>query len=149
MSNEQSADPAAMMRLYPEVACWHNRRASMRHLQLLCVVALGLPLTGCRSSDPSDPPAARVRNIQVPGIQADGAVRLPNQWLLRPAGKQFLVGDFPVNIALHPAGKFAAVLHCGNGPQEIIVLEIPGGRPISRAGLDEAFYGITFSRDGT
>jgi len=121
----------------------------MRHLQLRCVLVLGLALAGCRSSGPADPPGARRQNLQVPGIQADGAVQLPNQWLLRPAGKQFLVGDFPVNIALHPAGKFAAVLHCGNGPHEIIVLEIPSGRQVSRAGLDEAFYGITFSRDGT
>ncbi|HYV33039.1 MAG TPA: beta-propeller fold lactonase family protein, partial [Candidatus Binatia bacterium] len=120
----------------------------MRTLQPLWFALSTLALTGCRSWNRADVPAPP-RQIRVPGIQADGAVRLPNQWLLRPAGKQFLVGDFPVNLALHPAGKFAAVLHCGNGQHQITVLEIPSGRQVSRAGLDEAFYGLTFSHDGT
>ncbi len=29
-------------------------------------------------------------------------VLLPNQWSLRPAGRQVPLGDFPVNIAMHP-----------------------------------------------
>ena len=90
-------------------------------------------LVGCSSVDHAEPPAARQAPLQLPGIQEDGAVRLPNQWFLRPVGKQIVVGDFPVNMALHPSGKFAAVLHCGNGPHEIVVLEIPGGRLVSRA----------------
>ena len=35
---------------------------------------------------------------------------LPNQWSLRPAGKQLELGVFPVNIALHPSGRWLAVL---------------------------------------
>src|SRR5881409_1570779 len=137
------------MLLYPGAACWDNRRAFMRHLQSLCAVAGLVALGGCLSSKEADPPAAPRQNIHLPGIQADGAVLLPNQWFLRPAGKQFLVGDFPVNIALHPTGRFAAILHCGNGQNEVLVLEIPSGRQWSRAGVDEAFYGIAFTRDGT
>ena len=38
----------------------------------------------------------------LPGIQHNGSVQLPNQWSLRPAGRQVVVGDFPVNLALHP-----------------------------------------------
>ena len=105
---------------------------------------------GCNSVPPgpeANPALLLPRDL--PGIQADGSVRLPTQWYLRPAGKQVLVGDFPVNIALHPGGKFAAVLHSGNSQHEILVLELPGGRLVSRAGVEEAFYGLAFSPDGT
>ena len=51
----------------------------------------------------------------LPGLQRDGSVLLPNQWSLRPVGKQLPVGDFPINVALHPGGRFAAVLHGGYG----------------------------------
>jgi len=96
---------------------------------------------------PAGPPPARP--IDVPGQMADGAVRLPNQWFLRPVGKQIVLGDFPVNIAVHPEGKFAAVLHCGYGVNEIVVVDIKTGKIVSRAAIDEAFYGIVFSPDGT
>jgi YVTN family beta-propeller protein len=121
----------------------------MRHLPCLFVAASVVGLTGCSSIDRPETSDARQAPLQLPGIQEDGAVRLPNQWFLRPAGKQVVVGDFPVNLALHPGGKFAAVLHCGNGPHEIIVLELPGGRLISRATTGESFYGLTFTKDGS
>src|SRR5947209_5485381 len=101
-----------------------------------------LILTAC-SSVTRRPPQARF--IDVPGQQADGSMKLPNQWYLRPVGKQIVLGDFPVNIAVHPGGKFAAILHCGNGQHEITVVEIPSGKLVSRAGIDEAFYGLAFS----
>jgi DNA-binding beta-propeller fold protein YncE/phospholipase C len=107
-------------------------------------------LAGCSSLDSNDPAARGATTPpELPGAQADGAVRLPNQWLLRPAGKQVVVGDFPVNIALHPAGKHAAVLHCGYGQHEVLVLDVAADKIISRAALDEAFYGLVFSADGT
>jgi YVTN family beta-propeller protein len=83
-----------------------------------------------------------------PGAQPDGSMLLPNQWSLRPAGTQTELGDFPVNLAVHPSGKFAAALHCGYGQHEIIVLELPTGNLVSRTTLPEAFYGLAFSPDG-
>ena len=83
-----------------------------------------------------------------PGPQPDGSMLLPNQWSLRPAGTQTELGDFPVNLALHPGGKFAAILHCGYGPHEIIVVELPAARVASRTSVAEAFYGLAFSPDG-
>src|SRR5690349_2052433 len=62
-----------------------------------------------------------------PGPQADGAVLLPNLWSLRPAGKQVLLGDFPVNVAIHPSGKWAAALHSGYGQHEVTVVQLPQG----------------------
>ena len=93
-------------------------------------------------------PTARTK-AELPGPQPDGAVLLPNQWSLRPAGKQIVVGDFPASMALHPDGKFAAILHCGYGQHEIQILDIAAGKITSRVNIAEAFYGIVFSPDGT
>ncbi len=89
------------------------------------------------------------RAAELPGQRPDGSVLLPNQWSLRPVGTQVPMGDFPVNLALHPAGKFAAVLHCGYGQHEIVVLDLGTRAIASRTKLAEAFYGLTFSKDGT
>jgi len=83
-----------------------------------------------------------------PGAQPDGSMLLPNQWSLRPAGKHVELGDFPVNIAVHPGGKFAAVLHCGYSQHEVIVVDVASGQIASRTKVAEAFYGLVFSRDG-
>ena len=86
--------------------------------------------------------------IEVPGLKQNGSVLLPNRWSLRPAGRQVLVGDFPVNVAVHPASRFAAVLHAGYGEHEIAIVDIPSVKVVSRVSIPEAFYGITFSADG-
>jgi YVTN family beta-propeller protein len=75
-------------------------------------------------------------------------VLLPNQWSLRPVGKQVEMGDFPINIAVHPGGRFAAVLHSGYGAHEILVVDIPAAHVVSRTAVHEAFYGLEFSKDG-
>src|SRR4029453_11905678 len=75
-------------------------------------------------------------------------VLLPNQWSLKPIGRQVTVGDFPVNIQVSPDGKYAAVLHCGHGNHEIVVLDVATRKIISRTQVNEAFYGLAFSPDG-
>jgi DNA-binding beta-propeller fold protein YncE len=122
----------------------------MRTFQSILIAAGLIACSSCSSFNRAENPesSAHGKSFQTPGIQEDGAVRLPNQWFLRPVGKQVRVGDFPVNIAIHPDGKFAAVLHSGNSQNEIIVLELPGGREVSRASVDESFYGLAFTRDG-
>jgi DNA-binding beta-propeller fold protein YncE len=92
--------------------------------------------------------SAKPSATTLPGLQRDGSVLLPNQWSLRPVGKQIPVGDFPVQIALHPSGAFAAVLHSGWGQHEIRVLDVKSGRQISEAALEESFYGLAWSPDG-
>jgi YVTN family beta-propeller protein len=94
-------------------------------------------------------PIASKEKPSLPGAQPDGAVLLPNQWYLRPAGTQVKVGDFPVNIALHPEGKFAAILHCGHGQHEVQILDLATNKIASRVNLAEAFYGCAFTKDGT
>ena len=112
--------------------------------------ALLLAITLTTASFAKGPTVAKPApaKAETPGAQKDGAVLLPNQWHLRPAGSQIKVGDFPVNIALHPEGQFAAVLHCGNGQHEVQILDIAAGKIVSRVNLHEAFYGCAFTADG-
>jgi len=70
------------------------------------------------------------------------------QWSLQPAGKQLKVGDFPVNIALHPSEPFAAVLHCGWGEHEIVTVDLKKFDIIARIKAPEYFYGLCFTPDG-
>src|SRR2546428_2988471 len=147
----------------------------MRNLLSSLAIA-GLALTVLVSEPSQNKESAGVQRprVELPGQRADGSVLLPNQWSLRPAGRQVLLGDFPVNIAVHPSSRFAAVLHCGYSAHEIIIVEIPkeaSPAETSRAGsqsrtpahpasdvpppqvvshvaLPEAFYGIEFSHDG-
>jgi len=86
--------------------------------------------------------------VALPGLQPDGSVLLPNQWSLRPAGRQLVVGDFPVNVALHPGGVYAAVLHSGYGQHEVRILDVPAGRAVSEVTLEESYYGLVWSPDG-
>jgi len=86
---------------------------------------------------------------RTPGPQRDGSVILPNQWSLRPAGRQIEVGDFPTSIAMHPDGRHAAVLHCGHGPHEVVIIDVAAGKVVSRTAVDEAFYGLAFDAGGT
>lgn len=84
----------------------------------------------------------------LPGLRPDGSVLLPNQWSLRPVGRQLPLGDFPVNIALHPAGTLAAILHCGYGQHEVVIVDVDALRVVSRASLEEGFYGLAFDAAG-
>lgn len=94
---------------------------------------------------------ASIAFAQTPNVprQVDAeTVLLPNQWSLKPVGEQVTVGDFPVNIQLSPDGRFAAVLHCGYRKHEIVVLDVKTRKVVSHTPVNEAFYGLAFSRDG-
>ncbi|HTH49598.1 MAG TPA: beta-propeller fold lactonase family protein [Candidatus Limnocylindria bacterium] len=91
------------------------------------------------------PPLAPV----LPGAKVDGSVLLPNQWSLRPVGKQVVLGDFPVNITLHPSGRYCVVLHSGYGAHELTSVALPAGKVVARVEIAESFYGLAFSPDGS
>jgi DNA-binding beta-propeller fold protein YncE len=86
--------------------------------------------------------------VQLPGPRPDGSTLLPNQWSLHPAGQQIELGDFPVNIAVHPQGRYAAVLHSGYSQHAIRIVDLTAGRVVTNVPVKETFYGIEFSRDG-
>jgi YVTN family beta-propeller protein len=93
-------------------------------------------------------PETRGAPVRWPGRQQDGSVLLPNLWSLKPAGTQVDLGDFPVNIAVHPDGKFAAILHAGNSAHEIHIVDIARAVTVQRVRIEETFYGLEFARSG-
>src|SRR5262245_46849868 len=101
-------------------------------------------LTAEAPTAPAGPPRL------LPGALPDGFVQLPNQWRLRPAGRQLELGDFPVNLALHPSGQYLAALHAGFKDHEVVVIDLNPARQkvVSRLTVDQAFYGLCFSPDG-
>jgi DNA-binding beta-propeller fold protein YncE len=84
-----------------------------------------------------------------PGAQADGSVRLPSTWSIRPAGIQVQMGDFPVNMVLHPSRKWLAVLHAGYGEHAIHIVELDRKCHVTcRVPLRQSFQGLAFAPDG-
>jgi len=98
--------------------------------------------------DPAAEAADQAAVPRWPGVQAAGDILLPNQWSLRPTGKQIKLGDFPVQIVLHPRDPWAAVLHSGYGEHEIVIVDLNSDKVVSRASLDQSFYGLTFNPAG-
>ncbi|HXQ82346.1 MAG TPA: alkaline phosphatase family protein [Opitutaceae bacterium] len=94
------------------------------------------------------PGAASAAERTLPGLRPDGTTLLHNQWPIRPAGDQVGLGDFPINVAVDPAGGLAAVLHAGHGAHEVRIVDIRAGRVVAAAPLHETFCGIAFSSDG-
>jgi DNA-binding beta-propeller fold protein YncE len=107
----------------------------------LLTAILALLACGCLAADTS---------IRWPGTQPDGSVLLHNQWSIRPAGQQVqLDGTLPVNVAVHPKGRFAAVLDCGYGLHEVEVVDLAAQKIACRVTISNCFYGVAFSTDGT
>src|SRR5215216_1929047 len=123
----------------------------MRFLQRAFVLLVVLVFGACSSSRTPFTQRELARGVpEVPGGRSDGSVMLPNLWSLRPVGRQIALGDFPVNIAVSPNGRYAAVLHSGNSEHEIVVVDLKSNSVgiVSRALVSESFYGLTFSPDG-
>ncbi len=118
-----------------------TKMPKMMRIRLCRVLALLPPLLSS-AAQTADSPA------RLPGTQADGSVLLHNQWSIRPAGRQVQLGTLPDNIAVHPQGKFAAVLDCGYGPHEVIVVDLSSAKIVSRAAVSNSFYGLAFSANG-
>lgn len=91
--------------------------------------------------------AQRSRTV-LPGVQDDGAIVLPTQWSLKPAGRQIAVGDLPVNMAVHPTGRWLAILCAGYGNHEVIIVDLKTRRLASRTIVRQAFYGLAFNQSG-
>jgi DNA-binding beta-propeller fold protein YncE len=115
---------------------------------MLRFILLGLALLGALAFafEPLREPAKTARVL--PGVRANGFIQLPNQWSLRPAGKNVELGDFPVNLALHPQGTWLVALHSGYGEHEIVVVDLKRQRVGGRVTVPQAFYGLTFAPDG-
>ncbi|MGL4549694.1 MAG: bifunctional YncE family protein/alkaline phosphatase family protein [Gemmataceae bacterium] len=130
------------------------RAQSLGAVGVLLVAGVGLFAVATPAAQPAQEPPPKVASKPLdrvlPGLQPDGSVQLPNQWSLKPAGRHLEVGDFPVNIAIHPTGEFAAVLCAGFGPHEILIVDLNPERTrvLSRVQVPQAFYGLTWAPDG-
>ena len=83
------------------------------------------------------PDAKARQDVTWPGLTHAGTVLLPNGWSLKPAGRQSRLGDFPVQIAVHPSEPVLAILHAGYGEHEVVTANADdrqGHRPGRAAG---------------
>ena len=101
---------------------------------------------GC--GKPLEQAAQKKNALKLPGPQRDGGTLLPTQWSLKPAGIQVPMGDFPVNIAVHPREPFAAVMHSGYGEHEIVIVDLQTQKIASRTKIPLGFYGLCFDAEG-
>src|SRR4051812_41174322 len=99
-----------------------NRSSFLAAFLLVGICAglgVGLPALQLPETPEKPPVPAALPPRVLPGVQPGGTILLPNQWSLRPAGRHLALGDFPINIALHPSGKWLAVLHAGFSTHEV------------------------------
>ncbi len=112
-------------------------------LRTQLIMILGISMTSLAQG--AEPPSPKPT---WPGITSGGTVLLPNGWSLKPAGKQTVLGDFPVLIAENPVEPVLAVLHAGYGEHEVITVDATSSKIIGRVSLPETFAGLIWSRDG-
>jgi len=83
-------------------------------------------------------------------------VRLPNGWALTPAGTSLPLGDLPLNIAVSPSRKYAAVTNNGQSIQSIQLFDTRGGggsdgqvavKQLDSVEIGTAWGGLVFSAD--
>jgi YVTN family beta-propeller protein len=76
------------------------------------------------------------------------SVSLPNGWRLTPVGKQLPLGDLPLNIAVSPSKKLAAITNNGESDQTIQLVDVEREVILDSIIIGKAWLGLTFSDDG-
>jgi YVTN family beta-propeller protein len=74
-------------------------------------------------------------------------VVLPNGWKLTPVGKLLPLGDLPLNIAVSPSKKLAAVTNNGYGVQKIQLFDLKKATMLDSVVIGKSWLGLTFSSD--
>ena len=77
-----------------------------------------------------------------------GRISLPNGWSLTPAGKSLPVGDLPLNIALSPSKKLAAVTNNGQSDQSIELIDLENDAVVDSVPVGKSWLGLVFSKNG-
>jgi YVTN family beta-propeller protein len=75
-------------------------------------------------------------------------VTLPNGWKLTPVGKLLPLGDLPLNIAISPSKKLAAITNNGESDQTIQLIDIDKEVILDSIIIRKSWFGLTFSADG-
>ena len=74
-------------------------------------------------------------------------VQLPNGWTITPVGKNIVLGDLPLNMAVSPDTKWIAVTNNGQSTQTIDLINVAKQEKIASAIIAKAWYGLAFSAD--
>src|SRR5450759_505642 len=90
----------------------------------------------------ADLPAQTLQEIE------SHSVLLPNGWRLTPVGKLLPLGDLPLNIAVSPSKKLAAITNNGESDQTIQLVDIEREIILDSIIIRKAWLGLTFSDDG-
>lgn len=74
-------------------------------------------------------------------------VMLPNGWSLTPVGKQIVLGDLPLNIAVSNNKKLIAVSNNGQSTHSIDLIDVASGEKVDSIKIAKAWYGLSFGDD--
>ncbi len=74
---------------------------------------------------------------------------LPNGWRIAPAGKHVAVETLPLNIVATPDSRYAIVATSGLMRPSLAVIDIATWTVKNTYKLDNAWFGLAFSPDGT
>ena len=75
-------------------------------------------------------------------------LKLPNGWSLSPVGKQIPVGDLPLNIAVSPDQKYAAVTNNGESEQSIQLIDLREQKLLDTYVIGKSWLGLVFGDKG-
>ena len=73
---------------------------------------------------------------------------MPNGWKLTPVGKLLPLGDLPLNIAISPSKKLAAITNNGESDQTIQLVDIEKEVILDSIIIGKSWLGLAFSADG-
>jgi DNA-binding beta-propeller fold protein YncE len=85
---------------------------------------------------------------QTSGDSESPRILLPNGWSLTPAGKTLNLGDLPLNIAISPSKKLAAITNNGQSDQSIQLIDIENDIVTDSVTIGKSWLGLTFSSSG-
>ncbi len=87
-------------------------------------------------------------SAQISGDLSSRRVALPNGWYLSPVGKVLQLGDLPLNIAVSPNGKLAAVTNNGQSTQMIHLVDVKKETVTDSVIIGKSWLGLVFSDNG-
>jgi DNA-binding beta-propeller fold protein YncE len=111
----------------------------------LALLALAALCTAVLAVAQSSPPQI----YAVPGKQDDGSMLLSNGWRIAPAGKHVAVETLPLNVVVTPDNRYAIVATSGLMRPSLAVIDIATWTVKNTYKLDNAWFGLAFSPDGT
>lgn len=72
---------------------------------------------------------------------------LPNGWTLSPVGRNFPLGDLPLNMVLSKSNQLMAVTNNGQGTQSIQLINPTTEKILDTKIIERGWYGLAFSAD--